>query len=487
MATAIRDHLTDFYWIYNIIKTYTETLLYQVGQSSLLTNDDIEEHNDSNSLYVSWDGEDGTNDGSSGSPFRTIQYALEYIALNPSMDIAMITILDSNYYYCNDDTTDTITLNGIVLQGESGQTPVIKINNDSGSLTCSNMITMTKNGSDQAKLINIKLEGIDDYTQFNGINILDGIIKYCTVDGMTKSGIRSGTGTVEDAEISNTMILNTENGGTSDGDGIYIDEGSWTISRCLLHTNTRAGICITGASSKTIDIDYVTLSNNFYGINSSGSTNESITIDNYILFDNLIYDYYGYSGVLTNGCIGTISGITTSNLNGMTTRFNPLFVSTSDYRLRSVHNGYATEDISSPVIGASSEYKDLGCYDYYRIVTNSTGTDFFTNRPDGYKKTTRKIDAKNYYTGTGKCFGYQRTSAEILDLSWDDLEDAQFQNLKALYDQTDIVYLSDTDGDTGELIPYLLDYTNNLSYARKVNKNDLSYWSNVSLSLIKMT
>jgi hypothetical protein len=171
-------------------------------------------------------------------------------------------------------------------------------------------------------------------------------------------------------------------------------------------------------------------------------------------------------------------------LGGTRIRFNPFFVGSGDYRIRTLENGYSDGSYTSQVIGTSSEAKDMGCYYYSRGITSQGFSQFQTETTDKYMRTVKPIDAKIYFTNTIKPYLVKKGFAEYLDVSWTNLVEKEFNNVKAMYEATGSIYLSIDGGTT--YTEYMIDKTRELSFDRPVNLSDMNFWSGVNLSMIAL-
>ena len=314
----------NYVWRYGIENLWTETPLLRVGASAYLTSTEVESHTDGNSVYVSWDGEDGSGgDGTYALPYRTIQYAMAMMSSNHTI----VTIKDSNYYYTGDGVDLYIDINGITIQGMEGQKPILTLNTSIASQV--NMIRL----QNQGKLINIELQIPEGYTeQVTGIDARAGTIQNVTIDGANKNGIQKTTSGV--VTIQNSEIKNCINDGEVDGSGILLQEGTLNLDHTLIHSNDYAGIRSDGTDGKVLGLDHCTVAGNQYGLHVIGSTNLGANIIDSIVYRNKVYDHYGSMAVYSYSCIGKINGSPTLTITTSTLRVNPLFISNVDFNLR---------------------------------------------------------------------------------------------------------------------------------------------------------
>lgn len=467
-----------WYFRYNEQINYTETLNQIVGSSSDISATDITAHADGTSIYVDWTGNDSTGTGTQASPFRTIHHAISNMGGK-----SIITIMDSNEYYSGKAGTLTLALAGLTLQGIEGESPTITIDETVASQT--DMVTLTAGGTIQN--VNLTIPSTYTSSQVTGIlcNSGNGTIKYVTISGATDEGIEmlSGCSTIT---LSNTIIKNGLNRGTSDGNGILIEDGTLNATRLLAYNNSRAGIYANGSTAKTVNLDYCTIANNYYGLHGTDSSNTTITVDDSILYLNTLYDYSYNGGALNNNCIGLVNGNPT--LTGVYVRYNPLFVSDTDYRLRTYHNEYAVGDFISPCLGVSGTNSDLGCYDYTRSSGTPTYTEFsvLRNSDDNYNRRVKKIDAKLYRLLSAKSKIYSKGITYVTEIAFDTLEDTDFANIKTMYEAGGEMYFSNDNGVT--YTEYLIDDTRDLQYNRpSPPKVDMDIYKNVSLALIEVS
>jgi hypothetical protein len=455
-----------YYWRYGFTSTYLETLLTIIGSTQDIDTSYLETNDDTNCIYVAWTGDDG-DAGTQAEPVRTIEQALTLAA--GDTDISVITILDSNTYDTNITGDNYINLVGITLQGAAGQSPVLVVDTSAQNY----MVKISGAG----KLINVQLSIEDSGNQITGIEIESGTVKNVTIFGATREGISVPAGSTTVA-IDNTYIYSSLNRGTTDGNAVKIAEGTVTLTRCLLVDNHRAGIYCTGADVKTVTIDYCTIAGNQYGVHAYSSTNAAIEVDNSILFENDIADYYHDSITVDDSCIGSISGLAEFER----ILFNPLFIGGGDYRIRTLQNGYTDGSYISPVISQSDTGKDLGCYDYERTTESTIYTEFITERPITFRKTDVALDATLKYTNTLVARQTDKGIISKLYLGWDQIVDEQFENLQDMYAAGGTIYLSIDNGLN--FTAYKIDKTQPLEYSRTTNIDDMDYQAGVGLGLI---
>jgi hypothetical protein len=459
-------------WRYDVAGTYTESESIPIGCTVNTLASDLDGHNDSNCAYVSYAGSDSTGDGTYANPYRTVLHALDNLDSNQTI----ITILDSNEYYTGKSGQLTLPLAGVTLQGLNGQTPTLTI--DTGVASQEYMIDLTYS----AKLKNVKMTVPDGYgSQVTCVRLYSGTFQNVTIETATRDGI-SMPATSSSVVVNKCIIKNIINDGTTDGNGIRIVEGQLDIDRTLIVDCDRAGIYSTGSTSKTIDGDYVTIAGNQYGLYGHNSTNLSVNFQDSILYENTIYDYYYTSGTLSYICVGSINGAPT--LSNTQIRFNPFFVGSGDYRLRTVYNGYADANFSSPVYGVSSEGKDLGCYLMERTVSTENYIEFDTERSDNYVLGTMLVEGKLYYTNTLHPKIVAKGEVDTLTIGWNIVTETEFNNLLNMYNRQTNVYLSENDGITFSV--YFVDRTKGMRRTKPLDKEDMDLWKNIQLVLIKL-
>jgi len=460
----------NFIWRYLYEYLYTETMLIIIGNSTSIAPGDLVSHNDTNCIYVSWAGNDTTGDGTSGLPFRTLQHALATMGGK-----LIITILDSNEYYSGEGASLFLDLNGITLQGDSGQSPILTI--DVGLASQIKMVEIN-NGA----ILNLKIVIPEDYTsQVTAVELNSGDIKYTTILDATRHGvwIPSGAGV---CNIENSIIKDIKNEGTEDGNGIKFEEGTLNLSRCLLVDNDRTGLFCTGTDTKILNISHATIAGNQYGIHGQEATNLATTLLDSILYDNTIYDYNVLSGNIDYCCVGSINGEPTIGGHSMV-RFSPFFIGGGDYRVRTIYNGYSDGSFVSPIIGISSTGIDLGVYAMSRQASEQGYNQFETKRSDQFVKSIKPIEAKMYFTNSIKPKFTKKGTADFLTVNWKLITDIELENLKAMYNSNTTVFLS-TDGILFD--QYFLNETKELKYARPLNVDDMDLWSDINLELIKI-
>lgn len=454
-------------WRYNLAKTYLETLITQIGSSSSVDSSYLESSNDDNCIYVAWAGDD-VNAGTSAAPVRTIEAALALI--DTAHDI--IEIKDSNTYDTDITGVHYLDIAGITVQGAAGQSPALLCDTATQNYVCK----LSYSG----KLINVRILVDDSGNQITGVEADSGTVKNVTIDGATREGISvpSGASTVL---VYNTIVKNSLNRGSTDGNAVKIVAGTVTLSRCLLVDNQRAGVYYSGSTAKSTTIDYCTIAGNQYGVYGYGSTNTSVTVSDSIIYENAIYDYYHTSITCTKSDIGSISGLTTFERVVL----NPCFIGGSDYRIRTVENGYNDGSYTSPVIRYSSDGKDLGCYDYTRTTLTSTYDTFLTEVSPTFRWAKRFIDSKLNYTHTLSKRQTYRGYVDYLTVAWEDILKTEYDNLEAMVESEGNIFLSIDNGAT--YTEYLIDKTQDFGYEKKLNKQDgaaADYVYGVQLGLI---
>jgi hypothetical protein len=467
-----------YYFRYGFLESWDETPLYILGASSSLEFEDIEEHSEINSVYVSWEGSDDTlADGTENHPYRTIQYAKDMLF----SDQYIITILDSNYYYTGDYLDLFFDLDGIVLQGVEGQKPVLRIDTN-----LSNQILMTRiqNGG---KLINVEIQIDSSYTgQVTGIDAIDGTIKNVIIDASNRYGLqKNSSGTVN---VYNTIIKNSINDGEIDGNGIYMSEGELNLDHCLIYGNDHSGIFCTGSENKTVSLDHCTISNNQYGIHTINSSNLSLTILNSIIYRNNIYDLYGSDGDISYTCIGKIQGSPTLQTENVVLRINPLFISYEDFRLRSKYNGFGDDLLLSPCLNVSDVGGDLGAYEYSRVLVNQSYIEFDISVPISLSYDKVPVDSTFLTTNTLKCKMIVKGFLNKLSLSWSG-EDNALTNLEKLsledmFESEGDIYLS-TDNQISYK-QYIIDKSKGLHFEKALNTLGNTLKLNCSLELYEV-
>ena len=457
-----------YYWRYGYEKVYSEVLQTLIGSSISVDSSYIETHDDDNCIYVAWAGNDA-NAGTQAAPVRTIEQAITLMEADPSA-IDIITILDSNEYDTDVTGTHYVDIDGWTLQGAAGQSPTLVVDTS----TQNYIVKLSYSG----KLINVKMTVEDSGNQITPIELSSGTVKNVTTTGATREGISvpAGAATVV---IQNCEITGCVNAGTTDGNAVKIAEGTVSIERCLFSDNYRAGIYCTGAGGKTIDIDYCTIAGNQYGVHAYGSTNCSIEITNSIVFENDIVDYYHSSVTASDCCIGTLSGL--SNFSRIVV--NPMFVGNSDYRIRTLHNGYTDGSYTSPVLNMSDTGKDLGAYDYVRSTDSESFSEFSTHVPHVYREQDRAIDAQLRYTNTLVPKQTDKGIITTLYLEWSNgIKVDELAEIRDMYETGGEIYLSTDDGSNYS--PYKIDKTVPLEYSRRVNKDEITYNDSVGIMLI---
>jgi hypothetical protein len=461
-----------FIWRYNFIRVYQEILQTIIGLSRDITSDYLEAHSDTNCIYVSWAGDDGTGDGTSALPFRTIGTAMG--ARDTAHDI--ITILDSNTYDSNMTayTGDAfIDIDAFTLQGAAGENPSLLVDTSTQSYVCK-----ISNGG---KFINIGILSIaDSNNQITAVEILEGIIKNVEINGATKDGINVPAAATT-VNITNTTVHGCLNKGTIDGNGIKIQGGIVNLTRCLINGNYRSGIYCVGATAKLLNMDYCTIAENQYGLNAYSSTNATINITNSILYNNKIYDYYhNLITICTTSCVGSIYGL--SNFSRIV--FNPFFISSTDFRIRTVENGYNDGSYTSPVIGQSATGKDLGCYDYSRSLVSEIYTEFNTERSDTYKNSLKSHDVFLTYTDAGLPKQVKKAYINSLYLAWESMINTEVDNLKLLYESEGNIFLSVDNGVI--YTEYKVDKTKDFERLLGLGIIDYTGYKNIDLNLLEI-
>jgi hypothetical protein len=468
-----------YYFRYGMIESWIETLLYQIGASASLAYADIQTHDNTNSLYVSWTGEDSTNnDGTQELPYRTIQYAKDMMDSNHNI----ITIMDSNYYYTGDAVNLYFDVWGFILQGMEGQKPILIL--DPLIASQERMIRLQGTG----KLINVEIQIPDGYaTQVIGVEAYDGTMKYVTITNADKNALSKLTsGTLD---MTGCILKNSRNEGVTDGSGISITEGIINLDYCLINDNGYCGILATGALTKEINLNYCTITNNQYGINVSSCSNLSLTITNTINYRNRIYDHYGDLGTYSYSCVGKIQGSPTLTPATNIIRVNPLFVSIDDFRIRTKYNGYADMIMQSPCIGISSEYNDIGCYQYTRALSGQTYNELEMPSPDRVGKSRMAVDGKLITTIALAMKLIKRGTKNKLELGWTGndnvLTEAQITSLEMMFDnEVNEIYLSVDNKATFK--KYTYDKTRDFSTSRALNVIENTYHVDVTLNLIEV-
>lgn len=468
-----------FIFRYGFTESWSETASQIVGASTSIALTDIETHSDENSVYVSWDGDDGSNgDGTKDYPYRTIQYARDMMLTGQHI----ITILDSNYYYTGDAIDLLFTLDGIVLQGAEGQKPILTI--DTGIASQVYMIRLQNSG----KLINVELQIPSTYgEQISGVDARSGTLKNITIDGANKNGIQKTTsGTVT---VTNSIIKNSVNDGETDGSGILLQEGTLNIDYSLIHSNDYAGVRVSGSSSKVLAYDHVIIANNQYGTHETDATNLAMTIEDSIIYKNKIYDHYGSSAVISYTCIGKINGSPTLTAATNMLRLNPLFISNTDYRIRTKYNGYADNLLTSPCESVASDGTDMGCYQFVRSSTGQSYLEFEITPSSSYTPGKRLVDGEMVIVKANYPKIIKRGSLNTLALGWSGQDNAltndEYTALELMFDNdNDEIYLSIDRRVT--FTKYLIDKTKGISANRGLVKEDNTVMLNASLDLIEV-
>jgi hypothetical protein len=466
--------MNELVWRYQLESTYTEVYAQEIGCTDDVLASAIDAHDDDTSVYVSADGfdNDSNYDGTQALPYRTVIHALNELQTGQSI----ITILDSEEYYTGESGTLTLNLDGIVLQGINGQTPTLTI--DPTVASQEYMIDLKNSG----KVINCKIVVPDDYaSQVTCVRAYAGTIKNCTIDGATRDGVVMPA-TATALTVQNSIIKNSNNEGTTDGNGIRLDQGTLTISRSLIADNDRAGIYATGSAAKGLDADYITIAGNQYGLLGHGATNLTLNIKDSIDYENTIYDYYNTAGTIEYSCVGSVNG--SPNTVGNYIRFNPFFIGNSDYRIRTLHNGYGDAFVTSPAIGVSSTGIDVGCYQMTRTTGATVYNEFITERPDTYIINPTPIEPKTFYSNTLRPKILKKGDVNILSIAWENMESEQFENLKILYDNEYEVYLSVDNGVSYQ--HYIIDVSKGFAKDIPVFVIDQTMRRGVSLTLIEV-
>lgn len=466
-----------FKWRYNITYNWTETAQYVIGASSDLTSDDVEAHNDNNCTYVGWSGSDSTGTGTYANPFRTLQHAHGNLGTGHTI----ITIIDSNYYYTGDAVDLFFEVHAITLQGIEGEKPILTIDPNIASQV--KMVQLAYGG----KLVNVELQIPSGYTeQVTAIDAQTGEIRNITIDGANNNAIdKTTTGTVT---LKYSIIKNSVNDGSTDGSAITISNGPMDIEHCQLNDNDYCGIIFTGSGVKTITIDYCTITGNGYGIHTTGSSNLSLTITNTINYKNSIYDHEGGIAIYSYCCLGSVNGSPTILTTTPMLRIDPLFISDTDFNLRSIYNGYGNAFVFSPALAQSSTGKDLGCYQYTRVLASQTFVEFETERPATFQNSLVPTDARVWITNLLKPRLYTKGDSERTICNWTGndnvLPESQFDNIKLMRQSTGNVFLS-TDGGT-TYTEYLIDRSKEFRWERGVNLEQNDVYKNISLLLLKV-
>jgi hypothetical protein len=468
-----------YYFRFGMTENWLETLLFIIGASASMTATDVQGHANENSIYVSWAGEDGSGaDGTQEYPFRTIQYALDYLDETHTI----ITILDSNYYYTGDGSSLYLDISGFTLQGAEGQKPILIL--DTLLASQERMVRLSSAGT----LINVEIQVPESYlTQCLGIEAYDGTLKNVTILNANKNAISKLTsGTLA---MDNCYLTGSRNEGSVDGSGISIAEGVINAAHCLLADNDYCGIIATGAAAKEVNLNYCTISNNQYGVNVAGCSNLELNISNSINYRNRIYDHYGDIATYSHTCVGKIQGAPTLTPSTNNIRVNPLFVSNSDYRIRTKYNGYANVVMQSPCLGMSDTYYDLGCYQYTRSLSGQTYTEIELPAPDKITKTKSAVDSKLITTILLTTKLLKRGIKNRLDISWSGsdnvLTEDQFNLVQLMFmSEINDVFLSVDNKLT--FIKYLFDKTKESVGSRSLNVNENTYHQDINISLIEV-
>jgi len=468
-----------FIWRYGMIESWSETLIKIIGASNLIEYIDIEAHNDDNSVYVSWDGEDGSGaDGTSTYPYRTIQYAKDMMNSNQTI----ITIMDSNYYYTGDAFTLYFDINGITLQGMEGVKPILIIDT-----TIASQISMIRL-QNVGKLINVEIQIPIGYSEHViGIDAREGDIKNVTIDGANKNGIQKTTADI--VNIDNTIIKNSINDEEIDGSGILFQEGTLNVSYSLIHSNDYAGIIIDGSGTKLLNINHSTITNNQYGIHLINCSNLNMNVIDSIVYKNKVYDHYGSIAVYSYSCIGKINGSPVLTPLTNVLRINPLFISNEDFRLRTKYNGFGDNILTSPCVGLSSMHDDMGCYQYVRSLTGQNYQEFESPSPDSYNDRQVPIDAKILTVRSLSSKLILRGLKNYLNLEWSGndniLTEEEYNNFRAMFlHSTSEIYLSKDNRET--FIKYLIDKTKDMSGSRGLVIMNNMLRKNISITLIEV-
>lgn len=475
-------------WRYNYSITYTETLDQPIGSSSssnistvLPVKDVGASGTGSESIFISEDGDDSGGSGTQADPYRTLDYALNNLS-----SASVVTILDSGTYYSGVSGQTFLDLDAITVQGAVGQSPIITVDTSLGGQT--EMVDISNSGG----LINVQLIIPSTY-DIKGILISSGVVYNVTIDGCTQNAVETdGTGTMT---LRYCKIQNGIKSGVGYGNAIKINQGTMTVENCLITDNAANAILLDGGTTKTITVNNGTLANNLYGFNLGTSSNNSITINNSIIYGNQAFDYNGNGGNINYSNVPRING--SANRTGTTIGLSPLF--DSDYRLKSIYNGtdsiyvfsacIGTNLVTGEGIGISSDGEsDLGCYVVTRAITNQSFTEFTTGKSLGLIYSQRSINAALYFGKNKKARIVKDGKVNFVTVSWQGetnvLTQSEFNNIKAMHELGGDIYLS-VDGGVN-FKEYKIDDTQQFTYEPGVNKEDIDVWMNVSIGLIEL-
>jgi len=280
--------------------------------------------------YVATNGDNGNN-GSSNSPWATIQYALDA----PSEDSFKVILQPGTY---NEHEINFPADKEIYLLGEAG--PDSTIINNIG--TDESVIRMS-NVSENIIIEGVKITGADGHYGgglFISSSVLD--LRNCKIENNSASwagGIftLSSTLSLKNCQISN----NYASGGYG---GINCQESSLSMDNCTIDSNTTdgdAGGLYVYWLSSTLDINNCTFSNNSAGGDGGGIylwTAGNSTITNSIIKNNSANHIGG--GIYVYKPIGTISILSNTICNNASEEG-----STNDNQI--IPNNFPSNTISS--------------------------------------------------------------------------------------------------------------------------------------------
>jgi hypothetical protein len=166
-----------------------------------------------------------------------------------------------------------------------------------------------------------------------------------------------------------------------------------------------------------------------------------------------------------------------------------LFVSIDDFRIRTKYNGYADMIMQSPCIGISSEYNDIGCYQYTRALSGQTYNELEMPSPDRVGKSRMAVDGKLITTIALAMKLIKRGTKNKLELGWTGndnvLTEAQITSLEMMFDnEVNEIYLSVDNKATFK--KYTYDKTRDFSTSRALNVIENTYHVDVTLNLIEV-
>jgi hypothetical protein len=360
-----------------------ETPTITRGVGARTTRNVEHDGNNSDTIYVSKDGDDGTGDGTFQNPYLTIQFAENNLGGR-----TYINIKDSETY------NEIVTINvAVTIEPVYGETPTLTYTAgptndiiDVAALAAINLYGLTIDGANMADYGIWRTDRGNEYkdnTIFNAV--LDGIggtivmletYKRNRIYNNGQHGINMPINLGHVPTITENYIYN--NG--SSGINMVVNGDTIVMTNNLIYDNAADGLTITGGNlTGTIENNTI-VSNNQYGININVTAFGGTFRDN-IVYDNTTYDLYKGGGAavsITESNYGTNSGWTIGAGNITT---DPVFCKTSlpyKWGISSGSGAYRT-DTSTDDMGVHLRIIEINQSSVEINGFNIDGQEFYNN------------------------------------------------------------------------------------------------------------